>query len=208
MNNTMRGIVPTAKPKPKPAAPPPEETQPAGRTPAPAAFDPKLFLTAMSTVPTSWSQLSIGDKLFRVMAYLPKVKDTNAIASAIADTDAYVYRITSPHGPMLQGAPVGKAAPTVVSPVFPQSTVDVDPRQGIVTDVPQKRFPPPTVGVPKPLVVFDPKSGKLVMPSGMAPARQADSGSVWGYLLTFGLGMVLGAFSGVIFGKDEEHGRR
>lgn len=209
MNNTMRGIVPTAKPRPKPVATPAPATSAtsatpatddpsragAAKMPAPSAFDPKTFLKAMSTIPTSWSQLSIHDKLVRVMAYLPQMKNSDAIAGAISATDAYVYQVTSPHGPMLQGVPVGKAAPTVVSPVLPESKVDIDPRAGYVTDVPQKPLAPPHVDIPKPLVVFDPKTGRMRMP-GPASARQATtdsgSGAFWGYLFTFIAGAVVG----------------
>lgn len=187
-----RGIVPTAKPKTagsKPAAAP--------KVPPPVAFEPAQFLASMNASPANWAQLPIAMKISRVMAYLPHVQDSNAIASTIAAVDAYVTRALSPRSPLLKGPPVGSAQPKMASPMQPTNPTNVDPRQGFVTDTPQPPIAPPPVPMPKPLVVFDHKSGKMVMPSGQA--AQANAYSFSDLLIAFAIGAGTGWF---FFGGD------
>jgi hypothetical protein len=194
----QRGIVPMAKPKPAPsaqAAPPPNV--PPKKMPAPAGFDPKKFMAAMNTYATAWQQLSNEDKLRRIVAYLPTVKDPNALVGALTATDDYAYMITSPRGPLMNGPPVGKAAPTVVSPQQPRSMEGANPNQGFITDVQQAPVTKPFVAMPqaRQVVVFDRTSGRMVTRSGQtqtdpnADTAQASAGfSFFQIMLAFGAG--------------------
>jgi hypothetical protein len=195
----QRGIVPLAKPKPAAQTAVPKVS--GTKMPPPAGFDPKKFMAAMNTYPTAWQQLPIEQKIVRVMAYMPSVTNGDAIAGAISATDEYTYRLTSPHAPMLQGVPVAKAAPTIVSPLNPETKAGVNPSVGYITDVPQNPIAGPPVGIPAPMpaakpatapkqiVKFDPRSGRMVS-VGVKPAGQAQ-GAGFGFcqvMLWFGAG--------------------